>query len=186
MHPIRLCSAAAAIVLLAACADAPTPTLTVTDAAEARARARASVSVTGAVVGDPAPFFEATMAAINDRLAGSGQAIRVSQAELLLAPDAPVEMGTTVYANDRTKHLPYFWVPGDARRAADGTNLTYLVDESHAYAYTRASFPDVEFLGNHFDTTFSPWVALRCGNLNLVRRPDTGLDPSIVDDGAGM
>lgn len=186
MHPVRLASAASALLLLAACAEAPTTTLSVSGPEEARARARNAVSISQAVVADPVPIFEARMADINEQLAASGQTLRVAQADLLLGPDAPVEMGTTVYANDRTKHLPYFWVPGDTRREADGNNLTYLVDESHAYAYTRASFPGVEYLGDRFDSTFAPWIALPCGNLNLVRRPDTGLDPSIVDDGAGM
>ena len=111
--------------------------------------------------------------------------MRIEVAEILLAPDAPATMGTTVYANNRTHHLPYFWVPGDERRLADGNKLTYMVDGRSLGAYTRASFPATEDLGDYFDSTFTPWTALRCGNLNLEKREYTGSDPTIVDDGVG-
>jgi hypothetical protein len=189
MHRVRLPAIAlAGALLFGGCADDPTTGLTSSDPSFAKrgVKGRVSHSITNQAVGEIAPFFEQGMAQMNADFAARGEPIRIAFAEVLLAPNAPVEMGTTIYANDRTKQLPYFWVPGDPRREADGTNLTYLVDESHSFAFTRQSFPAATYLGDYFASTFAPWAALPCGNVDLVRRPDTGLDPTVVDDGAGM
>ena len=183
MHARRLAVlTAAGALLLSACADDPTQSLTSSEPAFARGRATVDAAISRHVVRDPGPAIQEHMAEINARLAARGANVRVETAEILLAPDAPATMGTTIYANNRTHHLPYFWVPGDERREADGNKLTYLVDESESYAYTRTSGGAPTYLGDAFDSTFTPWTALRCGKLDLVRRPDTGADPTIVDE----
>lgn len=183
MDPTRsIAATAAAALLLAACADVPGTGLSPDDPDLARARTRASLSITQQPVREVAPFFKARMANINRQLAAGGQNMRVAAAELLLAPDAPIEIGTTVFANDRTKLLPYFWVADDPRRASQGNTLTYFIDESNSFAFTRASFPQVEYLGDDLETTFAPWTSLACGKLDLVRVEDTGAPPITVDE----
>lgn len=133
-----------------------------------------------AVDGEIEAFFQSEMDAMNERLEAEGSNMRVAVAELLLAPDAPVEVGTTVYANNRTLQLSYIWVQGDERR--DGReHLTYLVDESHSLGYTRTDYPAKTYLGGYFDASFAPWTTLQCNNAELVRVADSGVDPSYFD-----
>ena len=146
------------------------------------AASQAATDAIGAheVGGEIEVFFRAEMDAMNAQLEAEGSNMRVAVAELLLAPEAPIETGTTIYANNRTLQLSYVWVQGDPRRGgAEG--LTYLVDESHAYGYTRTDYPAKTYLGGHFDATFDAWTGLECNKLDLVRVPDTGVDPSYFD-----
>lgn len=181
MKPVRTLAVAVFVLSAAACANDATvapehfePALSV---AAVESHAIEQEAIDGAAIEE---FFVAEMAAANERLAAEGSNMRIAVAELLLAPDAPVNVGTTIYADNRTLQLGYVWVQGDPRRGGrDG--LTYLVDESHAYGYTRTSYPATTYLGGYFDAAFEPWTSLDCNKLDLVRVPDNGTDPSFYD-----
>jgi hypothetical protein len=184
MYRVRMVSAVAlgALALGACVEDAGTGPADVADPSFSRnGRVEVSQAIEDHVVVDVAPVFQRELAEINMRLASEGANYRAVKAEFFLAPDAPPTMGTTVYANDRMHHLPYFWVAGDERRNADGNNLSYIIDESRSYAYTRTTgLAAPTYLGHHFDASFAPWTALPCGNMNLVKRPYTGEDPTVA------
>ncbi|HEX6926685.1 MAG TPA: hypothetical protein VF167_14785 [Longimicrobiaceae bacterium] len=183
MHPIRSAAlTAAGVLVLAACSDLPSTGLVPGDPNLARALNPEFLAVPAEATGEVAGFFENRLAEINARLTASGATLRVQSADLLLAPGAPADVGTTIFANDRTKRMSIFWVPGDPRRGATGKELTYLIDESAAFAFTRASFPGVEYLGDFLASTFEPWEALPCGEVDLVRVPDDGTPPIVVED----
>lgn len=180
MKSIRSRTLVVAIVAMAACADEPTTapeqfTPEFSQSVESHAIAAEAI--------DPAAieaFYVNEMAAMNAQLEAEGSNMRVAVAELLLAPDAPVNVGTTIYANNRTQQLGYIWVQGDPRRGGRD-HLTYLVDESHAYAFTRTDYPATTYMGAHFDAAFAPWTGLTCNKLDLVRVADNGTDPSFYD-----
>ncbi|GAA5520768.1 hypothetical protein LQ318_03455 [Aliifodinibius salicampi] len=121
---------------------------------------------------------------INDALATSGKNIRLSHAETVtLADGGATEVGQTIYANDRQKRLSSQWVPGDERRNADGNNLTYLVYEP--YAPANWGTPDQVDGEPAIDSSFDTWNHIK-GNakLNIVKVPDTGLNPSYILGGS--
>ncbi|MCC5940876.1 MAG: hypothetical protein JJU37_04985 [Balneolaceae bacterium] len=66
--------------------------------------------------------------AINDGLLERGiTEFQVLKAETFtVVEDGSFQAGQTLFANDRAKLLASQWVPNDARRNADGNNLTYL------------------------------------------------------------
>ncbi len=174
-------------VVLAGCADDPVVLLDTKEPVPALAIARAGGANSASMV-SPDAEIAAQMRSINEGLEADGAPIRVGFAELMLAPDGALDAQTTVLADDRTKHLATRFVPGDARRDADGNNITYLVDESRSVAFTRQSPADPGQQYNFAEElagTFAPWSALACTSLNIVRRADTGADPSIADDGVG-
>jgi hypothetical protein len=70
------------------------------------------------------------------------------------------------------------WVPGDARRNADGNNITYLVDESDATPTGGLSSAQV---GAAIDAAMSTWNAVPCNKATIVKRADSGADPDIID-----
>ena len=188
MNTLRSRTLVLAVLATAACADEPTSapehfTPELSQAVESHAIAAEAID--GAEI---EAFFVNEMATANARLEAEGSNMRVVVAELLLAPGAPVDIGTTIYANNRTQQLSYIWVQGDPRRGGSDA-LTYMVDESHAYAFTRTDYPATTYMGAHFDASFAPWTALQCSKLDLVRVPDNGTDPSFydypaIDDGA--
>ena len=160
-----------------ACADTPTDTETA---------ALATPAFSAAGTGSAAENVAAELNAINARLEAEGAPMRVGKAEIIYAVDGEYQSSNTIYANNRTKQLATRFVPNDARRAADGDNITWLIDEDRSTAYTRASYPARESLVDALATTFAPWQGLACTGMQIVRRPDTGIDPSIVDDGVGQ
>jgi hypothetical protein len=61
---------------------------------------------------------------INPMLAEQGLNVRLAYAETVTkANGAETAEGQTIFANDRTKRLTAQWVPGDARRDAEGNDL---------------------------------------------------------------
>jgi hypothetical protein len=109
---------------------------------------------------------------LNRELAQAGANFALARGELALSPTADPDRALIVFANDRMLRLTSRWVPGDPRRDADGANLTYLVYQALALANGSVdSEPSI-------DSAFDTWGAISCGNLPLVKRSDTGADPS--------
>lgn len=120
---------------------------------------------------------------INQKLAGQELNIRLAYAETVThARGAETIEGQTIYANDRMKRLTAQWVPGDERREADGNNLTYLTYGFFATAnYGTANELDGE---TEIDFSMDTWNNVqKNSNLNIVKREDTGANPSYFFDG---
>jgi hypothetical protein len=115
------------------------------------------------------------LARINDSLAALGLNIAVQKAEYILAPTAPVPAsGQIVFANDRAKQLTSRWVPGDARRLADGDRITYM---------NFTPFMAANGAGNAegaIDASFETWDASKCTTLDVVKRAWNGGNPSAI------
>jgi len=110
---------------------------------------------------------------INEGLAARGAGIALQKVEWVTGPGAE-EAGQTVFATDRTLHLPSRWVPGDPRRDATGNRLTQLVFRGFAMANGAIdSEPSI-------DAAFNTWNGLACTSLEVVKVPDTGVWPSAV------
>jgi len=102
--------------------------------------------------------------ALNQRLALEGAPYAVARVELSLAPNANPASPGVVFALDRTLRLTSRWVPGDARRLADGSNITYA---SFAPLMVANGAGPVSAAA---DAAFSTWNVVSCSNLPLVRR----------------
>jgi matrixin len=79
----------------------------------------------------------------------------------------------------RIHQLPFRWVPGDSRRAADGANITYLVDQSDGATASGLTSSETE---GAIDAALATWAtdaALK--KVAIVKRADDGTDPDIVD-----
>ena len=95
--------------------------------------------------------------------------IRIEQVELL-----------SLHQPRRISRLhwqPFQWVPGDPRRPAGGSQLTYLVDRTEGPR--AAEVPDS--VETAVDRAVASWARLGCSPLELVKRPDTGEDADIFD-----
>src|SRR5262249_22455701 len=117
---------------------------------------------------------------MNDRLAQMGIKVRIIKAEFLTGlSDNPSgnPSGKTIIADDRDKQLPSQWVPNDARRKADGRNITYLVDAKDALP--NGLRKDVAEAA--IDRAMATWNSVTCASLPIVKRLDTGADPDLID-----
>lgn len=119
--------------------------------------------------GDPATL--AMMHEMNERLAAMGLNIAVEQIEFFT-----IGQGRP---GNRIHQQPFRWVAGDARRVADGDNITYLVDQSDGATASGLTNAQTEAA---IDSALSTWQANRCfKKVNIVKRADTGADPDIFD-----
>jgi hypothetical protein len=81
--------------------------------------------------------------------------------------------------SDRIHQQEFRWVPGDPRRLAQGTDLTYLVDQSDGATASGLSSAQTEAA---IDRSFNAWRNEQCiRKVNLVKRADSGADPDIFD-----
>jgi hypothetical protein len=111
---------------------------------------------------------------VNRKLAAEGLGVALEKAEISYAPSAEPGRAHVLFATDRTLRLTSRWVPGDARRLADGDNLTYL---NYGPLMTANGFIDAE---PEVDDSFETWAALSCNNVPLIKRPDQGVWPSAI------
>lgn len=149
---IGVCAAA-----IAGCADRPLEPLQ-----EEAASAEWVGGQAAARSGHPAQDY---IHEVNARLAEQGIGIALARAEWLLASGAGrVDRVTTVFANDRQLRLDSRWVPDDARRAADGDNLTHAIFAPLALANGTIDASDA------IDASFDTWGALPCMKADLVKR----------------
>lgn len=119
-----------------------------------------------------------SMQDLNEKFAEQGLDVRLAYAETVTKKTgADLASGQTIYANDRQKRLDAQWVPGDARRNADGNNLTYLVDQT----WLPANFGTSNEIDGEpaIDTSFDTWNTVKKkSKLDIVKVPDTGAQPS--------
>lgn len=156
-----LVGAIAASIAISACAPESTQPVSPGTDVQGPAFAKAQPT-TGDVV-------NAKLREINAGLAAAGAHYAVDIAEISLSPKASsVDKAQIVYAFDHTHRLSSKWVPGDARREADGNNITYMNDQS---------FMTANGAGNaepSIDASFSTWGQVNCGKLSIVKRPYDG------------
>ncbi|MDX1428795.1 MAG: hypothetical protein R3282_00850 [Rhodothermales bacterium] len=117
------------------------------------------------------------MEEINQRLEEAGLALRIQKAEISLAKNAQADAASIIFTNDRSLRLNTRWVPSDPRRAADGDNITYVVDQSFAAANSSGGALNSE---PAVDAAFATWDDLQCSNVDLVKRADTDPNPNFV------
>jgi len=119
---------------------------------------------------------EINLQEINADLRAQGLNIQIDKFEYIVDPDAGFDVaGNTVFANDRTKLLSAQWVPNDARRLADGNNITYLVDPRFALANGAIDSEP------HIDASFVTWDSgTQCSNLPIIKRSWPGIETNFV------
>lgn len=79
----------------------------------------------------------------------------------------------------RIHQQPFRWVPNDPRRLADGTNITYIFDQSGGATASGLSSAQTEAA---FDAALATWAgddALK--KVHIVKRADPGTDITIFD-----
>jgi hypothetical protein len=124
------------------------------------------------------PTVSPALVKMNERLTQMGSKYRILKAEYVTVRNGKA-VGNTIIANDREFQLLSQWVPNDARRNADGRNITYLVDQSDATPNGGLSSVQAEAA---IDRAMSTWNAVPCGGgIPIVKRADSGADPDLVD-----
>jgi hypothetical protein len=119
--------------------------------------------------GDPAVL--ARMHQINEELAAMGLDLAVERIDFFtIGGGRP---------SNRIHQQPFRWVAGDARRLADGDNITYLVDQSDGATASGLTSAQTEAA---IDAAYNTWRGESClKKVTLVKRPDSGADPDIFD-----
>ncbi len=85
-------------------------------------------------------------------------------------------------ASSRLHSRPFRWVPGDARRRADGNRISYLVDGADLAGSGLA--PDAA--ESAIDRAMKSWSDQAClRKAELIKRPSDGADPDIFDSAFG-
>lgn len=154
-----------ALVFAAACGQPPTEPAAVDPTP--------SFSVAQAPSIDPS-VGEAYLDNLNVRLAGAGAEYRVVKAEWIMEARGSHE-ASIVFATDRTLRLSSKWVPNDARRLADGINVTQATFQPLAVANGAGA------AGPAIDASFDTWGGVACSNLPIVRRTlPAGIFPSAI------
>lgn len=119
--------------------------------------------------GDPAVL--ALMHRINAQLAKSNLNIAIEEIEFFT-----IGLGRP---SNRIHQQEFRWVAGDARRLADGDNITYLVDQSDGATASGLTSLQTE---QAIDSAFATWSrADELSKVRLVKRADNGADPDIFD-----
>lgn len=117
------------------------------------------------------PEILAWMEEINQQLEDSGLGIAVESIEFF-------SIGQSRSSN-RLHQQDHRWVAGDARRLAQGNDITYIVDQSGQGTGSGVSAAATEAAT---DAAMATWNADSClSNVNLVKRPDPGGDITIFD-----
>ena len=108
---------------------------------------------------------------INEELAKQGLNIAVEEIELFtIGKGRP---------SNRIHQQPLRWVANDSRRAAQGIDITYLVDQSDG---EMASGPSNAQTEAAIDSSMSTWDTEKClKKVDIVKLTDTGADPDIFD-----
>ncbi|HVG08840.1 MAG TPA: matrixin family metalloprotease [Thermoanaerobaculia bacterium] len=112
-----------------------------------------------------------TMHEYNGGLKALWMDIQVEQIEVLTLGEGR--------SSTRLHRQPFRWVSGDARRRADGSNLTYLVHQ----AGLAGSGLDAAAAEAAIDRAMKSWTGTPCFSAKVAtaKRPDTGADPDIFD-----
>jgi hypothetical protein len=156
---------AVSALALSACQDSVTPPTSDQNQTPAFAMAPS---------GDPAMIKK--MEQINEQLSKKRLKIRVEQIEYFtLGVGRP---------SNRLHQTGLRWVAGDTRRAADGANITYLVDQSDGATASGLTNSQTEAALDRGLQTWDASAPLK--NVTIVKRPDPGTDPDIFDSFFGF
>lgn len=135
-----------------------------------------------------AGVFSPQLAELDAALRGAGRGIAIDSAEIMLAADVNIDAATTLIANDRTHTLSSLFVENDPRRGGATDTITYLVDQSDGSALSWLAAPGgpVGVLPNsvtepEVDASMAVWDGMRCNGPAVVKLPDTGADPDVLD-----
>lgn len=117
------------------------------------------------------PYTVETMGEFNDDLKALWMDIQVEQVEVLTLGEGR--------SSSRLHRQPFRWVPNDVRRAADGANLTYLVEQGGL----AGSALDAVAAEAAIDRAMATWRNEPCvkQKVHVVKRTDSGADPDIFD-----
>lgn len=117
------------------------------------------------------PEILAWMDEINQQLEELGLGIAVESIEFF-----SIGQGRS---SNRLHQQDHRWVAGDARRLAQGNDITYIVDQSGQGTASGVSAGATE---TATDNAMVTWGADSClSNVRLVKRPDPGTDITIFD-----
>lgn len=121
--------------------------------------------------GEGDPYVLAQMEKINKQLKAKGLNLAVEEIDFFTLDNAR--------PSNRIHQQEFRWVANDARRLADGDNITYLVDKSDGKTASGLSSAQTE---GAIDRSFNTWQADSClSNVDLIKRADSGADPDIFD-----
>jgi hypothetical protein len=117
------------------------------------------------------PYMIETMTEYNGGLKALWMDIQIEQIEVLTLGDG--------HSKSRLHRQPFRWVAGDPRRLADGSNLTYVVDQ----AGLAGSGLDPVAAEAAIDRAMARWASTPCfvEKVGMVKRTGTGTDPDIFD-----
>ena len=101
---------------------------------------------------------------MNAQLAARGLNLAIDRVEMSFVPSAHAANPNVVFFFDRSLRIGSRWVPNDARRLADGTNITY----AHFVPFLNAT--DAGFIEPSLDAAFDTWNSVTCSKLPLVKR----------------
>jgi hypothetical protein len=124
--------------------------------------------------GDPAVL--AKMHEINAQLAAQGLNMAVESIEFFT-----IGLGRP---SNRIHQQPFRWVPNDPRRAAQGIDITYLVDQSDGATASGLTNAQTEAAIDNAMNTWDNEQALQ--KVDIVKRGDDGSDPDIYDSFFGF
>jgi len=111
------------------------------------------------------------LAQVNDQLAAMGLSVRAESIEFFT-----IGQGRP---SNRIHAQPFRWVPNDPRRAAQGTDITYLVDQSDGATASGLTNAQTE---TAIDRSLATWDAEKClSGVDIVKRADSDADPDIFD-----
>ncbi|PYP18929.1 MAG: hypothetical protein DMD54_04180 [Gemmatimonadetes bacterium] len=108
---------------------------------------------------------------INQQLAASGQHVAIEALDFFTVGNGRPGV--------RLHQTPFRWVPNDPRRLADGTNITYIFDQSGGHTASGLTAAQTEAAVDAALATWSSDDALK--KVALVKRPDPGTDITIFD-----
>lgn len=132
--------------------------------------------------GEGDPYVLAVMNDFNETLRAEWMDLRAEWMDLRVEQ---IELLTVGHgrASSRIHLQPYQWVPADPRRAADGTNLTYLVDLADGFGKSGLTAATAE---GAVDRAMATWAAASClEKLQVIKRAGDGSDPDIFDSRFG-
>lgn len=113
---------------------------------------------------------------VNQQLAAMGLSVRAESIEFLT-----IGQGRP---SNRIHAQEFRWVPNDPRRLAQGTDITYLVDQSDGATLSGLTNAQTE---PAIDRALATWDAEKClDKVDIVKRADSGADPDIFDSFFGF
>jgi hypothetical protein len=129
---------------------------------------------------DQSPIYR-DFSAWNARLREEGLDLQLVKYEYVTAPSA-AKAGRLVLANDRSKQLPFDWVPGDSRRTGL-TNLFWAIDGTEGETSTGLSQADTD---GATVRAMQTWQDVNCSNIPLTALGSTPIDVGIMQDFFGF